>query len=175
MKTSRKTGVILFAVVLCAAPEARAAATTHMGQKIEDHVVLTMVQPGLACPAVLHRVGLDGILSEQPFRVPTGRVLVVTDVDWSAFPGEFSEPGDSVRLQIMLATSGVNLLPSFQSSAVIRGAHGVPGTSEQLTTGFALERGTPICAIAGDGLQSSATVETLVLRGYLIVAPFRRE
>jgi hypothetical protein len=163
----------LIAAILAASPEA--GASTHIGQKIEDHVVLTLILPGAACPAALHRIRLDGSVSEQAFRVREGRVLVVTDVEWSAFPDEFSNPGDSVRLQIMLSTSGPNFLPAFQSRAVIRGAAGVPGSSEQLTTGFAVGSGTPICALAGDGLQSSAKVETLVLRGYLIAVPRSRD
>jgi hypothetical protein len=137
--------------------------------------VLTLILPGAACPAALHRIRLDGSVSEQAFRVREGRVLVVTDVEWSAFPDEFSNPGDSVRLQIMLSTSGPSFLPAFQSRAVIRGPYGVPGSSEQLTTGFAVGSGTPICALAGDGLQSSAKVETLVLRGYLTAVPRFRE
>jgi hypothetical protein len=168
-----KTNTLLIAAVVGLAADA-GAATTHMGQKIEDHVVLTMPSPGASCPAVLHRVKLDGTLFEQPFHLPVNRALVVTDVDWSAFPGEFSDPGDSVRLQIMLRQVAPHAVPSFQSSSIIRGRVGVPGSSEQLTTGFVVGAGATICAIAGDGLQSEAQVETLVLRGYLIAVPLTR-
>jgi hypothetical protein len=68
---------------------------THMGQAVADHVVLIdgFYKGRDTCKTLsftdraLFRVSPDGELEPKPFKVPKGRVLVVTDVEWSAFGG----------------------------------------------------------------------------------------
>ncbi|HEY7141410.1 MAG TPA: hypothetical protein VIE44_15005 [Methylomirabilota bacterium] len=68
------------------------ASVTHMGVRATEHVVLYALRniPGGCAQAgyELFRVNVGGHGSapnpdtDQPFRIPPGRFLVVTDVDW---------------------------------------------------------------------------------------------
>ncbi len=62
------------------------AQVTHLGVSTRDHVVLEMVagvREGCGAGKVeFMRTMADGTAGETAFRVPEGRVLIVTEVDW---------------------------------------------------------------------------------------------
>src|SRR5262245_61253527 len=77
------------------AGEPAAAQVSHLGQDISDHVVLRdSTLAGRATDMCLSatvsfkdraffRVFPDGTQAADPFMVPAGRLLVITDVEWS--------------------------------------------------------------------------------------------
>lgn len=154
-------------------------AQSHLGLDIGDHVVLKGFSSGDddgcldSFLGVLFRVLPDGSKEPQPFEVPAGRLLVITDVEWEVdglVGGGKLNPGRTVFMGVSIGGSGV-----FRSRSVEVGfQRGRLGTSEQLTAGFPVGEGTQICTFATqtDAFTSSnARLVVVLLRGYLIDAP----
>jgi hypothetical protein len=181
------TGLACVAVAAVAlAGEPASAQVSHQGQNIIDHVVLRDGNPSGrgsssdVCQSAsfkdkaLFRVSPDGTQASEPFMVPAGRLLVITDVEWTvdATSGGFSlTPGWSVRTSVRIG-SGATLTRVFLSRTVQVGAESAPvSASEQLTTGFVIAPNTAICP-SSTVLQSNGFVTArlfeLILRGYLI-------
>jgi hypothetical protein len=178
-------GMVAMASTLSASPP-----DSHMGQKAIDHVVLvsqfTDTPQNCNNPFAnfeLFRLFPSGILTK--FQIPTGRALVVTDVEWIALPQPGSHefnPGDSVTMSIRLENGSQtpNLIPNaFQSRMILITAEHIralPGSSEQLTTGFVVASGVTICPqgqffdTSGNGILP---LQQVILRGYLIDMPSR--
>jgi hypothetical protein len=104
----------------------------------------------------LFRVFPDGSVGADPFTVPDGSVLVVTDVDWSTQNGT-PATASHIELTIGPAQSPV---PVFDSTALIA-SDGRAGKNEHMTSGIVLAE--PPLAV----LFSSGSLRALVLRGYL--------
>jgi hypothetical protein len=176
--------VVVAAVV---AVEPAAAQISHQGQDISEHVVLrdgslTGRFEGV-CPATasfkdraLFRVWPDGSPASEPFTVPAGRLLVITDVEWTVDAlavGLPLTPGETVRTRLQIG-SGTTFNQVFLSRSVEVGSErGRVTGSDQLTTGFVVASNTAICP--GSAEFNSATVKSarlieLVLRGYLITS-----
>lgn len=167
------------------APLAAAQPLGHQGQLISDHVVLvgstSDKTPTFYCEWT--QLFPNGEMGGQPFTIPKGRALVVTDVEWDAFlQSHLQHSHDFGVLDVKIwLNKGFFGPPVFRSSSVAVGAPGkVPwlGTNDQLSTGFVVMPGTPICGHATvSTLEGSAFVPALnaaVLRGYLIDFPKRR-
>ena len=178
--------VVVGAVALAGEPAA--AQISHQGQDISEHVVLRDgSQTGrfeAVCPATasfkdkaLFRVWPDGTLASEPFTVPAGRQLVVTDVEWTVdalATGLSLIPGETVRTRLQIG-SGMTFNQVFLSRSVEVGSErGRVSGSEQLTTGFAVGSNTAICPVSATFNSStvkSARLIEIVLRGYLINSP----
>ena len=109
----------------------------------------------------------DGTAASEPFRVPPGRVLIVTDVDWHYYSGG---PNLVQVLQLAVQNLGdaAKVRRVFESSIRLNTA-GVGGTSEHMTTGFALSSQARICADVIPGpLGSPMRLSRILLRGYLV-------
>jgi hypothetical protein len=175
--------VVVAAMALAGQPAA--AQISHQGQPISDHVVLrdgSLSGRGLpVCPPTasfkdkaLFRVFPDGTRASDPFTVPPGRQLVVTDVEWTVnglSSGPSLTPGATVRTRLQIG-SDMTFDQVFLSRTVEVGSErGYVSGSEQLTTGFAVAPNTTICADSaefGSNTIRSARLVELVLRGYLI-------
>ena len=167
------------------AGEPAAAQISHQGQDISDHVVLrdgSLGGRGLpVCPPnasfkdkALFRVFPDGTRASDPFTVPSGRQLVVTDVEWTVnglSAGPSLTSGATVRTRLHIG-SDTSFEQVFLSRTVQVGSErGNVSGSEQLTTGFAVAPNTTICADSAEFSSNtvrSARIVELVLRGYLI-------
>src|SRR5262245_4684056 len=94
-----------------------AAQASHQGQDISDHVVLrdgNLSGRGAGtgvCPSAsfsdkaLFRVSSDGTSASEPFTVPAGRQLVITDVEWNVdatSQGYPLTPGWTVRTRLQI-------------------------------------------------------------------------
>ena len=155
---------------------------THLGQDIADHVTLVneLHKGGSRCNSgswgkqALFRVLADGSLDDKPFKVPKGRVLVVTDVEWAAWDGAL-ETNRTLVLMIHVGKQpdfrdnpGV-----FMSSVTVSPAEedSLPGSGEYTTSGFLVPAGAQICPHVfqegGTGSPVTATIRILILRGYL--------
>jgi hypothetical protein len=175
--------VVVAATALAGGPAA--AQVSHLGQDIGDHVVLRdgslNGRVETDCPATasfngraLFRTWPDGTQASEPFTVPLGRRLVITDVEWTVDALSTGFPlttGDTVRTRLQIG-SGTTLTPVFLSRTVEVGAtRGAVSASEQLTTGFVVASNTTICpgsAAFGSNTVKSARLLELVLRGYLV-------
>ena len=176
-------GVVVAAMALAGEPAA--AQISHQGQDISDHVVLRdggLGGRGLAvCPPTasfqdkaLFRVFPDGTRASDPFTVPPGRRLVITDVEWTVnglSQGASLTPGATVRTRLRIG-SDMTFDQVFLSRTVEVGSErGNVSGNEQLTTGFVVAPNTTICADSaefGSNTVKSARLVELVLRGYLI-------
>jgi hypothetical protein len=156
---------------------------THLGQVVSEHVTL-ISQPGPEDPAcqgfrwdkALFRAFPDGTVSREPFAVPTGQILVVTDVEWrKKWNGDLGEIHE-VSIVLSIVVNGAHV---FMSAPVLAPARNFAfvGRSEQLTSGFLVGAPGHICPVAkefagekgvSDPDTDPSSINELVLRGYLI-------
>jgi hypothetical protein len=142
---------------------------THMGQPSSEHVTLEVVgvnntgDPRVDLDFI--RVLPDGTRPPSPprFRVPSGKVLVVTDVDWQYNLGD---PGQVQTLRLFID----NLTDPYISSRVFESTiilndEGKGGISENMTSGFVVSSGGRITV---DSFPGGGKISHLMLRGYLI-------
>jgi hypothetical protein len=173
---------ILFVLAVFLLP-VEAKSDSHLGQKIQDHVMLVAdfvpeeqaPCPGLFAQKDLFRVFPDGTQSSDPFRVPNGKILVITDVAWSVFDEDnLFDAGSMVLVGITIGNQGPVV---FESSVFVPEGAGAPQTvrkNESLTAGFPVGENGVVCAFAYlhiNSLVTSQSVGSLYLRGYLINAP----
>jgi hypothetical protein len=156
------------------------AKPTHLGQKIQDHVMLVAAvvpEEDEPCSGVsfsgldLFRVFPDGAKSPTPFRVPNGKILVITDVEWSV---------DALLLMPLVTGSMAELRLTigdgpivFQSSVVVQAESRIAGKNEHSTTGIQVGENALICpeAIIWEGVDSlDPSIRIFLLHGYLINA-----
>jgi len=152
---------------------------THMGQLASNHVTLGSTRVGTGgcepCQLDFSRVLPDGSLEAGVFRVPEGKVLVVTDVDWKYRTHGLFETNRVQSLRLFVENlAGYPPSVAFESTITLvdDGYGGLAGgISEHMTSGFVVSSGTrvcpdvypgPACHPEGGGLQH------LILRGYLI-------
>lgn len=166
---------------------APAAAVTHLEQPAASaHVVLVA---GASGPNVCGSASFvnrsffqslsNGTQAAVPFKIPKGMRLVVTDVEWSAYGGPGGTnpltpgTGRTLRLTIALTATGVNAAQVFVSRGITLDpltAVGRPGGSEQLTTGFVVDRGISICPAAiqeAPSFGAAVHIDRIILRGYI--------
>ena len=115
------------------------------------------------------RVFPDGASASKVFRIPEGRLLVVTDVDWQYHSGA---PG----LVQILALVIENLAETFKrhtafESTIRLGSDGVGGISEHMTSGFVVSSSARICVELRNGpIGPPLRLSRVLLRGYLVDA-----
>lgn len=140
-------------------------ANTHMGQPPSNHVTLEAIgidpkEDPCETGLTFVRIRPDGSTDPSPpfFRVPSGKVLVVTDVDWQYAGGQ---PRQAVTFRIFIAG---NALPRVFESTIILNDSGEGGISESMTSGFVVASGSNFCVdVTTDGGQ----IQHVVIRGYL--------
>jgi hypothetical protein len=124
---------------------------THLGIQPSSMVALTCaVVQGDGC-AEFAQVAPDGSVT-NPFSIPAGMDLVITEVSWFAFGGV---SGKTARF-IILADSGY----AFHRSAAQINADGFGGANETYTTGFRVST-MPTFFV-------STPLDFLDVRGYLV-------
>lgn len=157
-----------------------ASPRSHLNQDPRSHVVLTR-EPNVPGGCGLQeseffRIHPDGRKEEDPFRVPEGCLLVVTDVDWwlADFQGPIPRP-DNSSVYFTLALRHDYGGGHFSEYRVFRDEkredfQGRLGNSVSMTTGFVVEPDTPICPDAQVYPHADTDVLRLrvILRGYFI-------
>lgn len=126
------------------------SAVTHVGQLASQSVVVNFDFSTFA----YDRITADGQRTSN-FNVPTGKVFVLTDLDWSAT----GPSGSTVQVQLLGCTSTPSV---FVDSSAPTTADGTVGRSEHMTSGIVLTQ-----LPCGFSNSASSTVHELVLRGYL--------
>ena len=147
-----------------------AADVTHTRARVSDMITLQMISGARnGCgPAKFDvvRLSADGTSGSEPFRFPEGRSMIITEVDWYYFNGP---PG----LMVVLSVINENLRDASKRSTVFQspvrlGADGVGGTSERLTTGFAVSSSARLCFDVLNGSTGHPMrLSRVLLRGYL--------
>ncbi|MGJ5819069.1 hypothetical protein [Paludibaculum fermentans] len=109
----------------------------------------------------------DGTAETDAYRVPEGRVLVVTDVDWHFVSGPPNQL-QVFRLLVQNLGDGAKIRRAFESAVQLNG-FGIGGASEHMTTGFVVAPQARICADATQGMDGSVMrLSKVLLRGYLM-------
>ena len=153
------------------APQLLAADNTHIGTQVNDLVTLQVISGARnGCGSAkfdVIRVLPDGTSSVEAFRVPEGRSMIITEVDWYYFSGP---PGAMIVLSVLTE----NLRDSSKRSAVFQspirlGPDGVGGASERMTTGFAVSSSGRLCFDVLNGSTGyPMRLSKVLLRGYLV-------
>jgi hypothetical protein len=152
---------------------------SHLGQKIDDHVVLELIGgvKGGYGPQQHDWVRCmpDGTRAQGTgpggqFRVPKGSALVITDVDWqynlSSGPGVMQV----FRLFVVpLDDDSPSAGNRVFESAVVLGTQGSGGASVSMTTGFVVSSKARLGVDVTPGpLGPPGGLQHAILRGYLI-------
>jgi hypothetical protein len=148
-----------------------AGGLTHVGAQVDDLVTLQVISGARnGCGAAkfdVVRVLPDGTSSADPFRVPEGRALIITEMDWYYFNGP---PGATVILSVIAE----NLRDASKRSSVFQspirlGPDGVGGASERMTSGFAISSAGRVCVDVLNGPEGyPVRLSKVLLRGYLV-------
>ena len=149
---------------------------THLLQNPEDHVVLTREYYVGGCGLLeseFFRIYPDGTKDDYPFRVPRGRLLVVTDVDW--WLADFREPynpGYATYFELALEHRVGNLISTYRvfMDTKLDDPQNRLGRSVSMTAGFLVAPDTRICPFAQVAPTNDRDILRLhiILRGYLI-------
>lgn len=144
---------------------------THMGQPVSHHVLLEAI--GVASTGDpsrdldFFRILPDGTMTpggSAGFRVPTGDMLVVTDVDWQ-YSGN---PGNSQTFRVFIKPlKGDDPGRRVFESTITLNGEGHGGTSEAMTSGFVV---SPNVRLAVDTYPGGGKIQHVLLRGYLVSA-----
>jgi hypothetical protein len=161
------------------------AASSHLGVPVEDHVML-ILQTSAQTPCSedgdepgrdFHRVHPDGTIEAGPFVVPSGRNLVVTDVEAVLMAGS----GNTFALgSVLLATvvpparfDSSSTAPARTNGVTIAAATtGAVAVDASFSAGVVFSAGEQVCIegfakSANGGKTSVQNIEASV-RGYLL-------
>jgi hypothetical protein len=150
-----------------------------MGQAPSNHVVLELVGglKGGCGPGLLDfiRVLPDGNMQSGAgglgYRVPKGKVLVVTDVDWQyVHPNHATAAGTIEILRLFIENlANTSIRRRAFESTITLSSQGEGGVSESMTSGFVISSAARICPDVFPGPQGPPFgLQHLILRGYLI-------
>ena len=185
MRSTTTWACVVAAVTLAGVPAA--ARISPQVRDITDYVVLrdgSFSGPVEAvCPLTasfndraLFRVLPDGTRASEPFTVPAGRNLVITDVEWTVdalSTGLSLVPGGTVRTRLQIGSGSTFNQVFFSRTVEVGSESGRITGSEHLTTGVVVAPKTAICPASAEFTSStviSARLLEIVLRGYLIMA-----
>ncbi len=138
---------------------------SHLGVSPADHVVLECA--GTLMPTGIWQRNFPDATTQFPFQIPSGRYLVITDVDWQVkAPPKPARQNVTLRLSVALRNDRTNNRMVHQSTLLLD-EFGYGGTSEALTTGFVVDEAATIIWDS----QPEFNVSHILLRGYLIDRP----
>lgn len=176
MKRLLIIGLVLWSFALLGSyTEAAVNVHTHLGQPASNSVTLEVLSvsgsiclsgPSLSFLDLAFQRNLPDGSSVYPFVIPSGDVLVVTDMDWQWNSGT---PGTRQTLRLFLVNTTTPIVSNrvFESTVELN-SFGGGGTSEAATAGFVVSPAATIC-VSPDPV--GGVLNHLILRGYL--APIR--
>lgn len=134
---------------------------THMGQRPSDHVTLES-SGGSGDNVEFVRIKADGSKDPvSPWRVPAGKVLVVTDVDWQY---NSADPGSRQTFRIFIVNLSSGESERVFESTVMLNDSGDGGISEGMTSGFVISSAG---GIEVDVSPGGGRINRVIIRGYL--------
>jgi hypothetical protein len=167
------------AVTVSALPTA-----THVGQAVNDHVVLNLVNPTTS--PIFVRCNDDGTRDTAEYAVPAGSKLVVTDVDWVITANQMINFA-TLRLFLENKATPANRCLAFLQTGPTPALGSGGGSNEPgfgttgMFSGFVVGSGARLVAdlrspyeavSAGTSLATFTSLNaTVVIRGYLVKAP----
>ena len=145
--------------------------TTHTGQQPSNHVTLETIRVANTSDPKQDldfiRINQDGTRPAGPpwFRVPTGQVFVVTDVDWQYNLGA---AGQIQTFRIFIENLADPTISNrvFESTIVLNN-QGQGGISESMTSGFVVSSAGRIVV---DTFPGGGVISHVIIRGYLMTA-----
>jgi hypothetical protein len=164
---------------LAAVTLAACAPLSHLGQPAAEHVVLNSAVGDTGCSfgaagRTFRRVFQDGTGALQPFQMPAGRDLVITDLDWwYHHPDDEVAAGSRIVLRLIIQNlADPDRQERMAESTIILNAAGEGGTSEGMTAGFVMTAAAQLCFdTVGGPAGPPSGVQHVVLRGYFMPAP----
>ncbi|MFC2172815.1 hypothetical protein ACFLU6_09310 [Acidobacteriota bacterium] len=164
--------VLLAFVVFIPAFIALGGTATHLNQSPDDHVVLEVYgtgEGGCEWPdgyMEFRRNLPDGTAEPGPFRVPEGKLLVITDLDWQFR----SQNGSADEGRMAILTLVVENIEDGSDrrhvdSTITLSSQGEGGISESMATGIVVSSEARICP---DISPLHRYVQHIILRGYFI-------
>ena len=145
--------------------------TAHTGQQPSNHVTLETIRvkdtwdPKQDLDFI--RINQDGTRPAGPpwFRVPTGQVFVVTDVDWQYNLGA---AGQIQTFRVFIENLADPTISNrvFESTIVLNN-QGQGGISESMTSGFVVSSAGRIVV---DTFPGGGVISHVIIRGYLMTA-----
>ena len=162
---------IVAALLLLGVGPAETAEVTHLGVPARDLVTLELregVRGGCGEEKLeFVRVPSDGTAGSGAFRVPEGRALIATDVEWHYFSGPPSL--DVVLTMILENLDEPSKRQRVAESTLRLGPSGVGGKSEHMTTGFLVTPDARLCVgLVNGSIGSPMRLSRVLVRGYLI-------
>lgn len=160
--TSRYGPRTLLLGLLCLFAAETASSNTHLGVPSEDMVTLKLSGGANSCSFSGHdsmaffRVKADGSLEAQPFVVPLGRTLIITDMVLRARPGSPTgvqwNGSHSLILELGFdAGSGTEIVAGLPAIPILNEFDGLSkdlGGALHLTGGIAAQEGVELCGVA---------------------------
>jgi hypothetical protein len=151
---------------------------THLGKSPSDHVVLEVVG-GMTGGCGVAKLDFERILPNGEsvgtdgtgWRIPGGKLLVITDVDWQYIHPDGEVAAGTIqilRLNIENLSEPRKISRAFESTVTLS-SKGEGGISESMTSGFIVEPKARICPDVMPGpLGPTGGLQHLILRGYLV-------
>jgi hypothetical protein len=144
---------------------------THLGQPVSQHVTLESI--GVATTGDptkdldFFRILPDATITpggRTGFRVPSGQMLIITDIDWQ-YAGS---PGSAQTFRVFITPlNGDTPGRRVFASTIALNKEGNGGISETLTAGFVV---SPSVRLVVDTFPGGGQIQHAVLRGYLVPA-----
>jgi hypothetical protein len=166
----KQHGYLTLALVLCLAADCPADGGAHLLVPPADLVTLEMAANlASGCGKVkldFFRVFPDGTSDPKPFRVPAGRALVVTDVDWHYHSGA---PGFVAILSVLVENLADPDKRHRAVESVVRlGPDGAGGAGVRMMSGFVVSPAARVCVdLINAPMGSPVRLSRVLLRGYL--------
>ena len=145
--------------------------TAHTGQQPSNHVTLETIRVENTGDSKQDldfiRINQDGTRPAGPpwFRVATGQVFVVTDVDWQYNLGAAGQV-QTFRVFIENLADPTISNRVFESTIVLNN-QGQGGISESMTSGFVVSSAGRIVV---DTFPGGGVISHVIIRGYLMTA-----
>ena len=136
---------------------------THVGQVASDLVILKWVFLEPINRFAFVRIGSTGQIGSEPFDIPEGRTLVITDVRWEI---STSNPSILIGLGIFGASAGGPTTVYFGHT--MNAVDGLVTGHDHFTTGIPVRAARPVVTGFSRG---SGTQPRMWLYGYLVGNP----
>ncbi len=143
---------------------------THLGQPASQLVLLESI--GVASSGDprqdldFFRIMPDGTMTgtgATGFRVPRGKALIITDVDWQYGSGS---AGEVQTFRILISSlANPELTRRVYESTIVLNNNGQGGISQAMTTGFVV---SPRVRVLADVVPGGGKIQHILLRGYLV-------
>jgi hypothetical protein len=99
---------------------------------------------------------------DEEFSIPPGKMLVITDLEWTYSNSVRPFPNQTQLFRLFLGSGNSN---DVAKSAATTDSNSLAFGKLEMTAGFTVARGTPVCGFFGFG--DSGFLSNAVARGYL--------